>query len=123
MLTNLKSVLSGEKITEHPPYQISELMDDAIWMGQMNALSKEHVVWGIIYEAAQASEKKEVGPAALSRSVPLPNSMITSAEYEPLTVRQVVLASFSVCTKRIYLHALKSYSYVVRIDRSSSEHF
>lgn len=81
---------SGEKISEQPCYHVSELLGDVRWMGQMNALSKEHVRWGIIYEAAQASEKRAVTNAALTRSVPLSNSMITSAEYEPLTVRQVV---------------------------------
>lgn len=93
--TDIKRVFSGEKISEQPFYHVSEFMGDVKWMGQMNALSKEHVRWGIIYEAAQASEKKDVGSAAaLTSSVPLSNSMITSAEYEPLTVRQVVLASF-----------------------------
>lgn len=82
---------SGERISEQPLYHVAELMSDVKWKGQMNALSKEHVRWGIIYEAAQASEKRDVGSAApLTSSVPLPNSMITSAEYEPLTVRQVV---------------------------------
>lgn len=105
-------MLSGEKISEQPFYRVSEFMGDVMWMGQMNALSKEHVRWGIIYEAAQASEKKDVGSAALTRSVPLPISMITSAEYEPLTVRQVVFASCSVRIKRVSCHILKSYSYV-----------
>ena len=74
-------------------------MGDVTWMGKMNALSKEHVRWGIIYEAAQASEKRAVTNAALTGSVPLPNSMITSAEYEPLTVRQVVLSSSLQCSR------------------------
>ncbi|KAG0557719.1 hypothetical protein KC19_11G152300 [Ceratodon purpureus] len=81
---------SGEEISEQPYYHVSELMGDVRWMGQMNALSKEHVRWGIIYEAAQASEKRAVTDAALTRSVPLTDLMITSAEYEPLTIRQVV---------------------------------
>jgi hypothetical protein len=99
MLTDLTCVSSGEKISEQPCYHVSELMGDVRWMGRMNALSKEHVRWGIIYEAAQASEKRAVTNAALTRSVPLSNSMITSAEYEPLTMRQVVLpTSFPVCT-------------------------
>ena len=90
MLTDFDCMLPGEEISEQPYYHVSELMGDVRWMGQMNALSKEHVRWGIIYEAAQASEKRAVTDAALTRSVPLTDSMITSAEYEPLTIRQVV---------------------------------
>nr|XP_024403261.1 uncharacterized protein LOC112295648 [Physcomitrium patens]PNR34979.1 hypothetical protein PHYPA_022878 [Physcomitrium patens] len=81
---------SGLTISEQPNYQVAKLMGDVKWQGQMSALSKEHMSWGIIYEAAQASEKSAVTSAAITRSLPLPDSIITSAEYEPVTVRQVV---------------------------------
>lgn len=95
METGLNRVLSGLTISEQPNYQVAKLMGDVKWQGQMSALSKEHMSWGIIYEAAQASEKSAVTSAAITRSLPLPDSIITSAEYEPVTVRQVVLVSFA----------------------------
>lgn len=83
--------LPGQHIPEKPcDRNLADYVDNLEWNGQMNALSKEHMRWGIIYQAAQVSRKPCVGKIPIAKLMPSPNSMLTSAVYEPLTVRQVL---------------------------------
>lgn len=85
--------LPGQNIPEKPcDRNLADYVDSLEWNGQMNALSKEHMRWGIIYQAAQVSRKPCVGNIPIAKLMPSPNSMLTSAVYEPLTVRQVIAA-------------------------------
>lgn len=69
---------------------LREYMDSVQWKGKMNVLSRQHVNWPIIYQAAEASLKPATEFSPHSGSMQVAQSILPSVAYEPLTLRQVV---------------------------------
>ncbi|XP_039830274.1 uncharacterized protein LOC120691294 isoform X3 [Panicum virgatum] len=65
--------------------------DGLDWVGKANALSKDHVVWDVIYRTAE--EVKKHGPAPEERFVVMPwrkSPAMSEGLYKQLTVQEVV---------------------------------
>ncbi|KAJ7536481.1 hypothetical protein O6H91_12G071300 [Diphasiastrum complanatum] len=86
---------SSQKVFLSDPLHSSTLISRLVgleWKGKPNALSKEHVRWGIIYKVAEAARKPLTTKGAFPNldHLQIDNSHQALSVYESLTARQVV---------------------------------
>lgn len=77
------------KPLQPPLAHLREYMESVQWKGKMNVLSRQHVNWPIIYQAAEASLKPATEFSPHSGSMQVAQSILPSTTYETLTLRQV----------------------------------